>query len=197
MSNARNIARLNTTTSGIIAPANVDQTSLTNALNSTNVVNALGYTPVNKAGDIISGILRIRHSSGGEWAMLGAAYSDAGGSYLHIKTSLHRDSYKMVGFKVSGFYPYNAYGEGFFGCYTYGPNTTTQPYGVIAQNQGNQSVAGDMYYSSDNYVVLRCNWGTTYNGLQVEYISAGGAYGNHVGMTMLAYRTTASTTGAY
>lgn len=197
MSNARNIARLNTTTSGIITPANVDPTSLTNALNSTNVVNAIGYTPVNKAGDIINGILRIRHAGGGEWAMLGSAWSDAGNAYLHIKTSLHRDSYKMVGFKVSGFYPYNAYGEGFFGCYTYGPNTSTQPYGVVAQNQGNQSVAGDMYYSSDNYVVLRCNWATSYNGLQVEYISAGQSYGNHLGMTILAYRNTASTTGAY
>lgn len=197
MSNARNIARINANSSGVISAASVDSNSLTNALNSTNVVNAIGYTPVNKAGDIINGILRIRHAGGGEWAMLGSAFDSAGGGYLHIKTSLHRDSYKMVGFKVSGFYPYNAYGEGFFGCYTYGPNTSSQPYGVVAQNQGNQAVAGDMYYSSDNYVVLRCNWNTTYNGLQVEYISAGQSYGGHLGMSILAYRSTSSTTGAY
>lgn len=197
MSKARNIARLVANNSGVLSSGNVDLNTLSTTLTSSNIIDKLGYTPVNKAGDIINGILRIRHAGGGEWAMLGTAWSDAGGGYLHIKTSLHRDSYKMVGFKVSGFYPYNAYGEGFFGCYTYGPNTTTQPYGVVAQNQGNQAVAGDMYYSSDNYVVLRCNWNTTYNGLQVEYISAGMSYGNHTGMSILAYRATASTTGAY
>lgn len=196
MSKARNLARIQSTTGGIISSDNVDLSTLSNTLTYNNVINTIGYTPVNKAGDIINGILRVRHAGGGEWAMLGSAWSDQG-SYLHIKTSLHRDSFKMVGFKVSGFYPYNAYGEGFFGCYTYGSNTGSQPYGIVAQNQGNQAVAGDMYYSSDNYVVLRCNWATTYNGLQVEYIAAGLNYGNHVGMTMLAYKSTNSTTGAY
>lgn len=197
MSNARNLARLLPNASGILSSSNIDINTLSNTLTSSNIINKLGYTPVNKAGDIIDGILRIRHAGGGEWAMIGSVYSDNGSQYLHIKTSLHRDSYKMVGFKVSGYFSYSVYAESFFGCYTYGPNTTTQPYGVCLQNQGNKSVATNMYYSSDNYVVLCCDWATTYMGLQVEYIAAGQAYANHLGMTILAYTKTGSTSGAY
>lgn len=191
MSNARNIARLNASSSGILSSKNVDATSLPPG----SVVGSLGYTPVNKAGDIIEGSLRIRHANGGEWAMLGTVIG--GNTYLHIKTSLHRDSFKMVGFKVSSFYSYSAWGEGTFGCYTYGSNTTTQPYGVVAHNQGNHAVASTMYYSSDNYVVLSCYWPTSYVGLQVEYIATGAGYGGQTGITILSYTSTASQTGAY
>ena len=196
MSNARNIARLITNNNGILSSNNVDNTTLSTTLTSSNIINKLGYTPVNKSGDIIDGILRIRHAGGGEWAMLGSVYG-TGAQYIHVKTSLTRDSYKMVGFKMSGFFPYSAYGEGFLGCYTYGPNTGSEPYGVVAHNQGNQAVASGMYYSSDNYVVLRCNWSTDYNGLQIEYISAGQSYGNITGISILAYTKSNSTTGVY
>ena len=201
-------------TTGITAPditsaAGLDASDINDGavtaakLHTTAVTDKLGYTPVNKAGDtvngdfVVTGRLRKLHNEGGEWAILGSAFSSSASAYLHVKTNLSKYSFKMVGFRASGFHPYNGYGHGFLGCYAYGDNSAG-PYGIVTHNAGTGiSIASNMYYSSDGYVVLVWYWPTPYNGLLIEYIANGGSYGSITDVQMVAYSKSSSTSGVY
>ena len=106
----------------------------------------------------------------------------------------------MVGFRASGFHPYSAYGHGFLGCYTYGNDSgpNAPPYGIVTHNAGtNIGIASNVYYSSDEYVVLVWYWPTVYNGLLIEYIANGGAYGSVTDINMVAFTGSNNTSGVY
>lgn len=175
-------------------------------MDSGAAVANIGYTPVNKAGDTMtgglfrSGVDRVYHASGGEWAVLGSVWGDSFNQYIHVKTNFSRWSYKMIGFRLSGFFPYSAYGHGFLGCYTYGEDAgpNSPPHGIVVHNAGTSiSVAHGMYYSADNNIVLVLNWPTAYNGVLVEAIANGGSYGNITGNAILAFTKSNNTSGVY
>jgi hypothetical protein len=143
----------------------------------------------------ISNRLRVYNANGGEWAYLGSVNSN-GSNYIHVKTSLTYNDYKMTMFRITGFFPYSAYAESYMGCYTYGA-TPGSPYGQINANQGNHAAAYSQYYSSDAHWVLVIAWGTSYTGANIEYISTGAGYGSVINVSILSFAGSNSTSGVY
>lgn len=131
----------------------------------------------------------------GTWHFLGTV-QNGGSAYIHVKMSVHRSQERMVLWRLTGFYPYNAYAESYMGCYAYQAQPS-QPYGQLISNQGNQPAANNMYYSSDGYVVLCINWAQSYTGVNIELIASGQNYGFVDDSSILAYTHSNSTTGVY
>jgi hypothetical protein len=171
-----------------------DYVNVRNELTVYNSVNGNTFKSDSGATHVYKP-LRVKHSVGGEWAVLGAVYGGSG-SYIHVKTTLSKSSNRMCGFRLTGYYPYSAYGLGFLGCYTYAP-TDPNPYGLVVHNAGNHNVANTMYYSSDGFVVLVLYWPTSYSGVLVEHIANGSDYGVAQDISIAAYTKSNSTTGVY
>ena len=144
---------------------------------------------------VSGGVMAHAFENGGNWRSLGS-FGTGSGTYCHVKTNLTYNSYRMTTFRATGFYPYNAIGHGYLGCYTYGA-TPGSPYGQANLNYGNHAVAHGQYYASDSSLVLVWNWGTTYNGFWLEYISTGGAYGNIIDVNVVAATNSNSDSGVY
>ena len=144
---------------------------------------------------VSGGVMAHAFDGGGNWRSLGS-FGQGSGSYCHVKTSLTYNSYKMTMFRATGYYPYSATGHGYLGCYTYGA-TPGSPYGQSNFNLGNHAVAYGQYYASDSSLVLVWNWGTTYNGFWLEYLSTGGGYGNVIDVNVVAHTNSNSTSGVY
>lgn len=141
------------------------------------------------------GQIQHRFDNGGNWQSLGS-FNTSSDPYLHVKTSLHYTSDRRSMLRATGFYPDSKYGHGYIGCYT-NPATPDSPYGQLTANLGNYAVANNQYYSTDGYWVIVLLWSSAYNTPWLEYISAGGSYGNITNVSILGYTWTAANTGAY
>ena len=102
----------------------------------------------------------------------------------------------MIGFRLYGYQAYNLFIDTYYGCYLYVSNPSA-PYGPIVKDAGNAS-SGAMYYAADGYLVISCAINANrYTGLRLESLVNGGDYGNNVDLAVLAYKGSASATGAY
>jgi len=105
------------------------------------------------------------------------------GQYLHVRLRTVWNDSSMTMFRVTGYYPYSVYGESYVGMYRYGNNSyRNSPYGQVISNQGNKAIINSVYNTTANpgYLVIVCDWNTTYNGLMIEHYGAGGAYGSYM-----------------
>jgi hypothetical protein len=145
----------------------------------------------------------INHSNGGFYRNLGTVMgSSSNGRYIHVKTNAIWGENSMTMFRITGYFPYNAYAEGYLGAYLYGTSSyRSAPYGPIYANQGNHAVAHSMYYSqgSGAELILVLDWNTNYNGLMIEHIGAGSSYGDLMrdDLEIVAYTWSSATTGVY
>ena len=145
----------------------------------------------------------IDHSNGGFYRNLGTVMgSSSNGRYIHVKTNTTWGENSMTMFRITGYFPYNAYAEGYLGAYLYGTSSyRSAPYGPIYANQGNHAVAHSMYYSqgSGAELILVLDWNTNYNGLMIEHIGAGSSYGDGMrdDLEIVAYTWSSATTGVY
>tara|TARA_B100000902_G_scaffold398149_1_gene463946 strand:- start:1205 stop:4390 length:3186 start_codon:yes stop_codon:yes gene_type:complete len=181
-----------------------DQFSISKLYNSVNdntlVIDDEGKVGINTNSPhgrfyVSGGVMAHAFDGGGNWRSLGS-FGQGSGTYCHVKTSLTYNSYKMTTFRATGFLPYSATGHGYLGCYTYGA-TPGSPYGQSNFNLGNHAIAYSQYYASDSALVLVWNWGTTYNGFWLEYLSTGGPYGNVIDVNVVAHTNSNSTSGVY
>jgi len=105
------------------------------------------------------------------------------GQYLHIRFRTIWNDASMTMFRITGYYPYTLYAESYFGCYRYSSNSYRYtPYGQAISNQGNKAVIHSAYNTGANpgYLVIVCDWQTTYTGLMIEHIGAGGVYASYM-----------------
>ena len=108
----------------------------------------------------------------------------------------------MTMFRVTGYFPYQAYAEGYLGGYLYGvASYRSSPYGPLYTNQGTHAAAHSLYYSqgSGAELILVLDWNTPYSGLMIEHIGAGSSYGDLMrdDLEIVAYTHSANTTGVY
>ena len=129
----------------------------------------------------------ITHNDGSFYRHLGTVgpgSSDGStGRYLHIRLRTVWNDLSMTMFRITGYYPYNVYGESYFGCYRYSDvNYRYIPFGQVISNQGNKAIIDSAYNTNANpgYLVIVCDWNTTYNGLMIEHYGAGGSYGSYM-----------------
>jgi hypothetical protein len=167
---------------------------------SGDVTGALGYMPVNKAGDTmtgnfaVSGRVRMQRSEYA-WYQYGGNPSDR---YLHIKTNLwcggapHGDIQPTMSlFNITG-YTYDAQSiDSSIGFHNWVGNL----YSVSLNNRGSRSAAANVYKSSDGYVVLVVDTGTNYPGITIDYHQVY-PY-TRVDITATASKFTTGTSGGY
>ena len=145
----------------------------------------------------------INHSNAGIYKNLGTVMGNSSsGRYIHVKTNAVWGENSMTMFRITGYFPYSAYGEGYLGGYLYSSSSyRSAPYGPIYANQGNHAVAHSMYYSQGTgaELILVLDWNTPYNGLMIEHIGAGSSYGDLMrdDLEITAYTHSANTTGVY
>ena len=115
---------------------------------------------------------------------VGPGSSDSStGQYLHVRLRTVWNDSSMTMFRVTGYYPYSVYGESYVGMYRYGNNSyRNSPYGQVISNQGNKAIIHSVYNTTADpgYLVIVCDWDTSYNGLMIEHYGAGGTYGSYM-----------------
>ena len=93
---------------------------------------------------------------------LGFFAPGAGQNYIHLKTNLPDNGNKMVKFEWNGFTYSGVNSHNSVTFYTY--SGTNSPYNPIYQSWGNGHGIVNLYYSSDNYVVVVCQASGSYTG---------------------------------
>lgn len=117
--------------------------------------------------------------------------------YTHIKTTQHYTTAHMTMWKCEGYRSYSENVISTFGCYTY-PSAPSAPYGMQIQRvHGGTEGFVNGYYSSDGYLVLVVQWGSTYTSFSLTHYATGGPYGGKGPTDIIAVTGSSSTTGAF
>jgi len=116
-------------------------------------------------------------------------------SYQHIKTNIGGSSSIMCKFMFSGYAYGGANIESSTSFYTYGG--TTSPYDYRTNNWGSSSAYGinNVYYSSDNYVVIVVRTNDNYTGGMLWFQSGKTHY--QMNAAVLAYLGSSNNTTGY
>ena len=118
----------------------------------------------NSAGTYTADVFTDRNDNyfEGYRSCLGFFAPGGGNNYVHLKTNLPDNSNKMVKLEWNGFTYSGVNSHNSVTFYTY--SGTNSPYNPIYQSWGNGHGIVNLYYSSDNYVVIVCQASGSYTG---------------------------------